>query len=103
MNGDILKALRKEKSMTQQELANILEVTDSTISDIEKSKKEPSLNLLTKIADHFNVSTDYLLGRTDKIRLNDTTVIGKNKGHELTENEIKLVKDLYEKLKHNQD
>jgi len=63
--SDRLKELRKEKNLTQEELAKILGISRSTIAGYETERKEPDYETLKKIADFFNVSTDYLLGRTD--------------------------------------
>ncbi|QIB26281.1 helix-turn-helix domain-containing protein [Caloranaerobacter azorensis] len=63
--GDIIKRLRKDNNLTQDELANKLNISRSTIGMIETNKREPSNELLVKIANFFNVSIDYLLGRTD--------------------------------------
>lgn len=62
--GDRLKLLRKENNLTQSELAKIFSLGESTISFYESNKRTPDYELLQKIANYFNVSTDYLLGRT---------------------------------------
>ena len=59
-----LKMLRKEKRISQEELALQLEVSRSAVAGWERSQKHPSANTLRKIALFFNVSTDYLCGRT---------------------------------------
>ena len=61
----ILKELRKELNITQKDLAKKLDLTQATISDWEVSKVEPSIEWLIRIADFFNVSIDYLVGRED--------------------------------------
>ena len=63
--GKFIAECRKEKNMTQQELANRLKVTESLISQITAGKKGTSLEKLFEIAEILNVSTDYLLGRTN--------------------------------------
>ena len=57
-----LRELRKNLSLTQKELANILQTNNSSISDWECGRTEPDLETLTKIARFFDVTTDYLLG-----------------------------------------
>lgn len=52
--------------MSQAELANVLDVAQQTVASWEKSKSSPNYDLLQKIADFFNVSTDELLGRETK-------------------------------------
>lgn len=61
-----LKKLRKEKGVSQQTLAGILKVTQATISGWESEKFEVDNASLFRLADYFNVSVDYLLGRTDE-------------------------------------
>ena len=60
-----LKALRQEACATQEQLAKIFNTTQRRISYLEQGKVEPDLNLLWKIADYFDVSTDYLIGRKE--------------------------------------
>lgn len=60
--GNRLKELRKEKKITQLELANMLGVTFSTISAWEVGKAQPSYDILIKLATYFGVTVDYLLG-----------------------------------------
>jgi transcriptional regulator with XRE-family HTH domain len=66
MVGVILKKLRKQSGLSQKELADILEVSQQAISFYESDTKDPNNDVLQKIADYFNVSTDYLLGREQK-------------------------------------
>lgn len=63
MFSDRLKKIRKEKKVTQEELAKIIGVERSTIGKYESTTTIPSPDILTKLADYFNVSVDYLLGR----------------------------------------
>ncbi|MFW5891312.1 MAG: helix-turn-helix domain-containing protein [bacterium] len=61
-----LKELRKEKNIMQKDLALYLEVSDPTIAKYESGDRFPTTEKLIKIADYFNVSLDYLVGRTNK-------------------------------------
>ena len=63
--GKKLKELRIDKGLKQEELANALNVTQRKISYLETGKIEPDLMCLGKIADYFEVSVDYLLGRKE--------------------------------------
>lgn len=63
--GELLAKLRKERGILQKELANYLNVTVATISNYEKGVHAPDYETLIKLADFFDVSTDYLLQRTD--------------------------------------
>lgn len=63
--GTRLKIARKNKKMTQKELAHLLGVEQSTISNYEKNFRFPVAPALKEIADQLNVSIDYLLGRSE--------------------------------------
>ena len=63
--GKRLKELRNEKNLTQLQLAEILNVSKTTICQWETSKQEPDFDKLTAISKYFEVSTDYLLGLED--------------------------------------
>lgn len=60
-----LKKLREQKKLNQTELANLLEVSNGSISKWERGDRQPDYETLEKIADTFNVTIDYLLGRSD--------------------------------------
>ena len=59
-----LKTLRKERKITQEQLAKILGVERSSVGKYETGTL-PSMEILTRIATYFGVSVDYLLGRED--------------------------------------
>lgn len=63
--GDKIRDLRIKHNLTQQQLADKFNISQSTVKMIEANERRPGLDLLVKMADFFNVSTDYLLGRTD--------------------------------------
>ena len=58
-----LKLLRKEKKLTQTELAEQIGIKQNSYSDWETGKNEPSLEKLIVLADFFEVSLDWLVGR----------------------------------------
>lgn len=61
-----LKMLRERHNLTQQELGQALGgLKISTISSYESGKREPSIDIIEKIASYFRCSTDFLLGRTE--------------------------------------
>ena len=62
--GEVMADLRREKELGQKELAAKLNLSIGTISNYENGVHHPDLNTLCRIADLFNVTTDYLLGRT---------------------------------------
>lgn len=59
--GERIKKLRDENNLTQQQLGDIVELHGSNIGRIENGKVFPTSDILLKMADYFNVSTDYLL------------------------------------------
>lgn len=63
--GNILKNLREEINLSQQELADKLNVTRQTISNYETNKRLPNKEMFEIIADFFNVDMDYLYGMSD--------------------------------------
>ena len=66
MLGNRIISLRKEQNLTQHELAIKLGISRSALSLYEIEKREPDTETIFKIAQFFNVSTDYLLGVTDE-------------------------------------
>lgn len=65
--SEISKSLRKEKGLSQMQLAEALKVSNGCIAMIEIGKNDPTANTLLKYADFFQCSTDYLLGREDDL------------------------------------
>lgn len=61
--GELLAELRQDRHMTQDQLAKILYVSAGTISNYENNVHFPDVDRLAAMADYFNVTTDYLLGR----------------------------------------
>lgn len=61
--GEILTELRQDRKMTQKDLAQAMFVTVGTISNYEHGVHYPDVEKLISLADYFNVTTDYLLGR----------------------------------------
>ena len=70
MFGDQIKNLRMSKCLNQVEIAKILGVTKQSVSNWENENIMPSVDMLIKLSQFFNVSTDYLLGLTEKHALN---------------------------------
>lgn len=65
MKGIRMRQLRIERNINQEELGKILNISASSIGMYEIDKREPNDETKIKIADFFNVSIDYLLGRSD--------------------------------------
>lgn len=68
-----IKLLRKQKGLTQKQLADLLDISASTVAMYETGRREPDTQTLNKFAELFGVSVDYLLGRekTDMERLEE--------------------------------
>ncbi len=65
MFSEVLKQLRKDRKVTQTELGNYCGYSHVAVVKWENGQREPSIETLTKIADFFDVTLDYLLGRTE--------------------------------------
>lgn len=65
MLSERLKSLRLESKITQKEISDKLEIGQGTYARYEKGDRKPTGEILNKLANFFNVSTDYLLGNTD--------------------------------------
>lgn len=62
---DRLKDLREQRALSQKALADKLDVNKQTISQYERGVRKPDLEMLSLLCDFFNVSSDYMLGKTD--------------------------------------
>lgn len=89
---DRIKALRKQKGYTQQQLADIFHLSKSNINYYEKSTRAPSPDTFLKYADEFGVSIDFLFGR-EKPTGNTLDVSG------LTEEEISIIQNMIDTLR----
>lgn len=84
-----LRELRKERGLTQQQVANILSISARGYTYYELGKNEPSISTLNKLCDLFECSLDYLVGREDDFG----NISIKNPTAELTAEEQNLIKD----------
>lgn len=62
--GELLAMLRKERGLLQKDVAKFLHLSVATVSNYEKNVRMPNLDTLVRLADLYDVSTDYLLQRT---------------------------------------
>ena len=85
--GKTLAKLRKERKLTQQELADLLHVTNKTISKWETNTTAPDIDTLKRISQVLNVPVDVLLGNSK------LTIPGNNK-HKITKKKIVLILSL---------
>lgn len=65
-----LRKCRKESKLTQRTAATYADITEKTYQNYELSARQPKLEILMRIADVYNVSIDYLVGRTDNKSIN---------------------------------
>ncbi|MCL2054285.1 MAG: helix-turn-helix domain-containing protein [Oscillospiraceae bacterium] len=65
-----LKEIRESKGILQKDLAVNLNINASTLNQYENEKRQPNFKTLCAIADYFDCSIDYLLGRTDNPNVN---------------------------------
>lgn len=63
--GQRLRALRKARHLTQQDMAAALDISFNSYCRYEKNEREPMAPVVAAMADYFHVSADYLLGRTE--------------------------------------
>ncbi|MCL2857788.1 MAG: helix-turn-helix domain-containing protein [Oscillospiraceae bacterium] len=66
MIGNILNKIRKSQGITAQQMADYLNISLRSYRYFESNDRQPSLQMLVKIANKMNVTTDYLLGCSDK-------------------------------------
>jgi len=97
--GDRLKFLRERKGVSQQEVADLLDVNKQTISGYERNVRRPSgenaMEVYETLADYFNVDLMYLLGQTDiVVRLNGSGSDPEDAdiALEVTSEELELIK-----------
>ena len=84
-----LRKLRKDLHLTMKELGEIIDVSTQTISNWEYGIYEPNIYHLVKLANYFNVSIDYLVGRFD---INDHLTMSKE---ELVKIIMKILESIY--------
>ena len=65
-----LRLLRSGKGVSQKQVADDIGITEVGYRNYEAGRRKPTFDVLPSIADFFNVSTDYLLGRTDNPQVN---------------------------------
>lgn len=76
-----IRKLRQAAGITQPEFAKAMNVTKQCVSNWENDNVLPSIEMLTKIADYFKVSTDFLLGRTMSKNLDCSALTEKQVAH----------------------
>lgn len=100
--GVRITKLRKDSRLTQQELADKLGITRAALSHYEKDRREPDSDTLVKISDFFDVTTDYILGKTDGNAKSKTVNSAYHEYEKLTEEEkdyLDMQLEIYRKMK----
>lgn len=97
--GYRISELRKQAGMSQFQLAKVLDIATSTLGMYETGKREPSLKVMNRIANYFNVTTDYLLGRPEKkdddtkiADIKDDDVIFTYEGRQIPKEDLELIR-----------
>ena len=101
MFAERLKSLRKEQNLTQQKIAEKLNISRGSYAQWEAQRTQPSSKSLETLADFFNVSTDYLLGNTDiKSRTLETDLnktldtVRSFDGKPMTDSDLEVIREI---------
>lgn len=89
MLGKRITSLRKQRNLSQYELAERLGFSRGKLANYEQGSRQPDYETLIKIADYFNVSTDYLLGKS-----NGENEFSSDNRLSLTREEMKIFEEL---------
>lgn len=74
MINDVLKKLRLDNNLKQKDVAEGIGVTRALITQYESGMRQPSIEMLKKIADFYDVSVDFILGRTDNPTMSNVVI-----------------------------
>lgn len=104
--GAKIRDLRKQKRLSQTELGKLVHVSQQTVTAWENNKAEPTSSAVVQLAEVFNVSTDYLLGRPEKTGIDQTELDLEQaldnahsfSGKPLSEHDRKVAKDVLRSL-----
>lgn len=83
-----LKILRKEFGISQQRLADAIDVSQQSINQYENHNVEPDISVLSRMADYFNTSIDYIVGHTDvrrRIEQTESFHLNNDEGNVITQ------------------
>ena len=97
--GYRISELRKQAGMSQFQLAKVLDIATSTLGMYETGKREPSLKVMNRIANYFNVTNDYMIGRHEKkdddtktADIKDDDVIFTYEGRQIPKEDLELIR-----------
>lgn len=106
LKSNKIRFLRVQRNMTQADLGTIIGLGPGAIGNYERGEADPSIEHLTKLADFFEVSIDFLIGRTDIKDRPETIVRGTSRGitlmdgfNSLPEEAQKKVEEIFEMVK----
>ena len=95
-----LKKLRKKEKLTQKDIATFLNISQPAYQQFESGKKKMNLDTMEKLADYFNVSIDYLRGKTDipdfDLEIDIDNAIDNSVAYDgtpITDNDREIIKD----------
>lgn len=92
-----IRELREAKSLSQDQLAEKLNVTKQAISQYERGVRKPSMLMLEALCDFFNVSSDYLLGKDDvTVRLVDADGLKALEAYHIDCETMKVAQTIYD-------
>ena len=86
--GEILKNLREEKGLTQDNISELLGIKRQTYSAWERGVSNPDINTVVFLSKYYDVSTDYLLGKTKERNYGEMITIAAHHDGEWTEEEL---------------
>lgn len=101
--SDNLRILRAEYRLTQQDIGDIVGLTAQAVSKWENNLAEPDNESLKKLAKHFNVSVDYLLGIKEKKETNALDNLLFSKAKELSDDDKKAILGVINAIKKDVD
>ena len=97
-DGKRLEELRKEKGISQKKMGKIFGISGTAIRSYEKGDRKMHSEILVKYADFFNVTTDYLLYRTNNKVLFDNKNICFRVSEELSANDMDLLHEIIKRM-----
>lgn len=102
LTGDKIREARKKAGITQLQLADKIYISESYIALIESNRRNPSMNVLTKIAEALNITIDHLVfnadSRTDDSFTSEWNSIIQNRMPNEIETALKMVRSYFECL-----
>ena len=101
--SDILRMLRAKYKLSQQDIGDIVGLTGGAVSRWENDLTQPDNDSLVKLAKHFNVSTDYLLGIEEKEETNPLDDILFSKAKDLSDDDKRAVLGIINAIKKDID